>query len=93
MALGARPRVLLLDEVAAGLTPTELEASAQLIRRVRDELGIAVIWIEHAVRVLMNYVERVAVLHQGKKIADGDVRTVSRDPAVIEAYLGEELPA
>jgi branched-chain amino acid transport system ATP-binding protein len=93
MALGARPRVLLLDEVAAGLTPNELEASAQLIRRVRDELGLAVIWIEHAVRVLMDYVERVAVLHQGKKIADGDVRAVSRDPAVIEAYLGEELPA
>jgi branched-chain amino acid transport system ATP-binding protein len=93
MALGARPRVLLLDEVAAGLTPNELEASAQLIRRVRDELGIAVVWIEHAVRVLMNYVERVAVLHQGKKIADGDVRAVARDPAVIEAYLGEEIPA
>jgi branched-chain amino acid transport system ATP-binding protein len=93
MALGARPRVLLLDEVAAGLTPNELEASAQLIRRVRDELGLAVVWIEHAVRVLMNYVERVAVLHQGKKIADGDVRAVAKDPAVVEAYLGEELPA
>jgi branched-chain amino acid transport system ATP-binding protein len=90
MALGARPRVLLLDEVAAGLTHNELDDTAQLIRRVRDELGLAVIWIEHAVRVLMNYVERVAVLHQGKKIADGDVRAVSRDAAVIEAYLGEE---
>jgi len=92
MALGARPRVLLLDEVAAGLTHNELDAVAQLIRRVRDELGLAVVWIEHAVRVLMSYVERVAVLHQGRKIADGDVRTVSKDPAVVEAYLGEELP-
>jgi branched-chain amino acid transport system ATP-binding protein len=92
MALGARPRVLLLDEVAAGLTHNELDAVAQLIRRVRDELGLAVVWIEHAVRVLMSYVERVAVLHQGRKIADGDVRAVSRDPAVVEAYLGEELP-
>jgi branched-chain amino acid transport system ATP-binding protein len=90
MALGARPRVLLLDEVAAGLTHAELEACAQLIRRVRDELGIAVVWIEHAVRVLMNCVERVAVMHQGKKIADGDVRAVAKDPAVVEAYLGEE---
>jgi branched-chain amino acid transport system ATP-binding protein len=90
MALGARPRVLLLDEVAAGLTHAELDAAAQLIRRVRDELGLAVIWIEHAVRVLMDQVERVAVLHQGTKIADGDPRVVAKDAAVIEAYLGAE---
>jgi ABC-type branched-subunit amino acid transport system ATPase component len=90
MALGARPRVLLLDEVAAGLTHAELENCAQLIRRVRDELGIAVIWIEHAVRVLLDHVERVAVLHQGRKLADGDPRAVAKVPAVVEAYLGEE---
>ncbi len=93
MALGARPRVLLLDEVAAGLTHAEVDATAQLIRRVRDETGLAVIWIEHAVRVLMSYVERVAVLHQGAKIADGDPRKVAKDAAVIEAYLGEKEAA
>jgi ABC-type branched-subunit amino acid transport system ATPase component len=93
MALGARPRILLLDEVAAGLTEAEVEATAQLIRRVRDELGLTVIWIEHAVRALMDCVERVAVLHQGRKIADDLPQLVARDPAVVEAYLGDEIPA
>ena len=88
MALGARPSVLLLDEVAAGLTERELAEAAALIRRVRDELDLAVVWIEHAVRALMGTVERVVVLHEGRKIADGPTASVARDPAVVEAYLG-----
>lgn len=91
MALSTRPRLLLLDEVAAGLTEAEVEAMAQLIRRLRDELGLGVVWIEHAVTTLLRHVERVIVLHQGRKIADAAPREVVRDAAVIEAYLGDEM--
>ena len=89
MALATRPRVLLLDEVAAGLTQTEVAGVARLVRRCRDELGLSVVWIEHAVGVLLDAVERVLVLHQGRTLAEGSPTSVARDPGVMEAYLGQ----
>ena len=89
-ALATQPRVLLLDEVMAGLNPTEVDETVAVVRRVRDS-GVAIILIEHVMAAVMRLSDRVAVLHHGELIACGAPADIARDPAVVAAYLGEEI--
>lgn len=87
-ALAGRPKVLLLDEVMAGLNEAELDASVEIVRNVRDQLGMTILWVEHVMSAVVQLAERVVVLNFGKVLAEGVPEVVMRDPQVVDAYLG-----
>jgi len=89
-AIAGHPRLLLLDEVMAGLNDSELRASIDIVRTVRDELNVTVIWVEHVMKAVMSLAERIVVLDFGMVLDDGDPQTVMRNPAVVSAYLGTQ---
>jgi len=89
-ALATRPRLLLLDEVMAGLRPTECDAMVEVFRELNRRDGLTILLIEHVMRAVMALAQQVVVLHHGEIIARGTPAEVVRDPAVLECYLGEE---
>ncbi|PYN35712.1 MAG: hypothetical protein DME01_11030 [Candidatus Rokuibacteriota bacterium] len=92
-ALASEPRLLLLDEPAGGLNPTETQTLMAVIRRLRDESGLTIVVVEHDMELVMGISDRVAVLDHGRKIAEGRPHEIATDAAVVEAYLGSEEDA
>ena len=89
-SLATRPQIVLLDEVVAGLNPTETEETIELIKSLKSRGVSAVAGVEHVMRVVMSLSDRIVVIHHGEKIAEGTPEVISRDRRVIEAYLGED---
>jgi branched-chain amino acid transport system ATP-binding protein len=89
-ALATQPKLLLLDEVLAGLTATEVDEALAMIRAIHETRGLTVLVIEHVMRALMQLCDRIVVLHHGVKITEGTPHEVAENPDVIDAYLGVE---
>ena len=89
-ALATQPRLLLLDEVMAGLRPTETDVMVSAFRRLNQERGVTILLIEHVMRAVMALAQRVCVLHHGEIIAQGTPQQVTQDPRVLQSYLGTE---
>jgi branched-chain amino acid transport system ATP-binding protein len=89
-ALAMRPKLVLFDEIMAGLTPTEVGVMTQFVASLPAR-GITVIWVEHVLHAIMKTATRIMVLNRGALIADGVPSAIARDPAVVKAYLGEEI--
>jgi len=90
-ALATTPKVLLIDEVMAGLNQFETVKAIRLIRKVIEEYHVSILWIEHIMKIIMEATDRVVVLHYGEVIGSGPPRNVVADPKIIEAYLGEKI--
>jgi ABC-type branched-subunit amino acid transport system ATPase component len=88
-ALAGQPKVLLLDEVMAGLNAPEIAHSVDIVRSVRDTLGTAILWVEHVMSAVNQLAERVIVLNFGQVLAAGEPAVVMQNPQVVEAYLGQ----
>jgi len=88
-ALATEPKLLLLDEVVAGLNPTELEEVIELLKKIRDS-GVTLFVVEHLMHLIMSIADRIVVLHHGEKIAEGNTAEVVKNEKVIEAYIGEQ---
>lgn len=88
-ALTADPKIILIDEIASGLTPTEVAAITEMLEQIRCDYGISIFWIEHIMDAIMDSTDRIIVLNQGGKIAEGEPTEIQNNEHVIKAYLGE----